>query len=214
MNLLQEFDRQLSNLIEKQYHNYAGISEREFINIITPLKEQLQDVGTPDVDLERGYVPFVIVIQRTLVELQFMMKLSRFNNKEGIEKMFPHTPHDFNTIEQVHIPSSQAYILIDIDRGKEFLNIPPQDAMKMITEKNRSPLTIEEGIALITHFPEFLIKNNCFSLLASRVMGNQRVPAIWINKDKHANLGWCWNGNPHTWLGSASCKTRIASHEE
>lgn len=51
---------------------------------------------------------------------------------------------------------------------------------------------------------EFLMKNNCFSLLASRHPGDKRVPAIWINAQKQPNLGWCRVGNPHTWHGSAS----------
>jgi hypothetical protein len=58
----------------------------------------------------------------------------------------------------VAIPSSSVYLLIDIDRGKENVNLPPNKAIDLI---------------------------------------------------KQANLGWCWDGNPHTWLGSASCKTRI-----
>jgi len=81
--------------------------------------------------------------------------------------------------------------------------------MKIIKESHRSPLTIEEGVAIVTHYPEYLMKNNCFSLLASRHPGDKRVPAIWINAQKQANLGWCWDGNPHTWLGSASCRHRI-----
>jgi len=81
--------------------------------------------------------------------------------------------------------------------------------MTMIKSKHRFPLTIDEGIALITQFPEFLIKNNCFSLLASRTGKDQRVPAIWINANKQANLGWCWDRNPHIWLGSASCEKRV-----
>jgi hypothetical protein len=43
-------------------------------------------------------------------------------------------------------------------------------------------------------------------------MGNQTVPAIWINSEKHPNLGWCWDRNPHTWLGSASCIGRVAKN--
>ena len=69
------------------------------------------------------------------------------------------------------------------------------------------PLTIDEGIAILTHHPDFLQKNNCFSLLASRC-GDQRVPAMWISGGA-PRLGWCWAGNPHTWLGSASCRSRI-----
>jgi NhaA family Na+:H+ antiporter len=44
------------------------------------------------------------------------------------------------------------------------------------------------------------------SLLGSRA-GDRRVPALWLRRG-HPKLGWCWAGNPHTWLGSASCGGR------
>lgn len=128
--------------------------------------------------------------------------------KQGITKLYPHEPQDFDTIKSIILPEAEVYLLVDIDRGKENINLPPSEAMNGIISKNRSPLTIDEGIALVTQYPDFLIKNNCFSLLASRHEGDQRVPAIWINAKKEPNLGWCWDGNPHTWLGSASCASR------
>ena len=121
--------------------------------------------------------------------------------------MNPRQPEDFNTIEKVKIPSGLAYLLTDIDRGQAFLNVRPEDALKTILQQNCSPLTIHEGIAVLTHYPEFLKKNNCFSLLASRYT-DQRVPALWISQER-PKLGWCWDRNPHTWLGSASCRARV-----
>jgi hypothetical protein len=84
--------------------------------------------------------------------------------------------------------------------------------MDTLATGGRSPLTIEEEIALITHSPEVLVKNKCFSLGGSR-SGDRRVPAIWINR--HApKLGWCWEANPHTWLGMASAGCRRAATEQ
>jgi hypothetical protein len=36
------------------------------------------------------------------------------------------------------------------------------------------------------------------------------VPALWI-ADRAPKLGWCWDGNPHTWLGTASAAHRLAA---
>ncbi|WP_371413026.1 DUF5701 family protein [Thiomonas sp. X19] len=55
--------------------------------------------------------------------------------------------------------------------------------------------------------PDFLQPNHCFSMLASRC-GDKRVPALWLSESR-PKLGWCWAGNPHTWLGSASCANRV-----
>ncbi len=210
MKLTLEFNNQVQGLIHKGYHKLARISESEFINLFEPLKTKVEKLDLPEKDFDKGYLPFVVVVKSDLVSTDAAMKLVEKDGKAGISKLFPHEPSDFNTISDVKIPDTKVYLLVDIDRGKENINQPPSEAMKIIVEKGRSPLAIDEGIAIVTHYPEFLIKNNCFSLLASRHAGDQRVPAIWINGKKNPNLGWCWNGNPHTWLGSASCKDRIA----
>jgi uncharacterized protein DUF5701 len=99
------------------------------------------------------------------------------------------------------------YVLEDVDTGGELLNVTPDDALPRILAAGRSPLTIEEGLALLDHDPELLRTHNAFSLLASRC-GDRRVPALWTSKGR-PRLGWCWAGNPHTWLGSASCGRRV-----
>ena len=121
--------------------------------------------------------------------------------------MHPVEPNSFKPIEGLQIPHGMAYLLVDIDTGKGTLNITPDDALKMIEKENRSPLTIDEGVALVTHHPEILRNSNCFSLLGSR-RGDRRVTALWISGGK-PRLGWCWAGNPHTWLGLASCGSRV-----
>lgn len=169
----------------------------------------MKDLVVPDVDLDQGKLPFVIVVTSKLISAEKMMILVEREGKKGVTILRPLTSQHFTTLDSVRIPDSPIYLLVDIDRGKESLNVRPNEAITRITDQKRSPLTIDEGIAIVTQYPEFLIKNNCFSLLASRTGKDQRVPAIWINGKKEPNLGWCWDGNPHTWLGSASCKQRI-----
>ena len=210
VDLLQEFNKQTQNLIAKGYPKFAGISDDEFIKPFEPLKEKVAKLNLPESDFEKGYLPFVIVVKSSLVPTDKAMSAVEKNGKTGITKLFPHEPTDFQSISDITIPDSEIYLLVDIDRGKANINQPPIEAMKKIIKKGRSPITIDEGVAIVTHYPEFLIKNNCFSLLASRHAGDQKVPAIWINGNKNPNLGWCWNGNPHTWLGSASCKERLS----
>jgi hypothetical protein len=209
MNPTEEFDRQVQNLIQKGYPKAANLSDSEFLKLLTPLKKQVEQLTSTEVDIEKGKLPFVIVVKSSLVDTETAMTKVEWNGKPGTTKLFPHLAPDFQTKDFVKIPESQVYLLIDIDRGEDTINVRPQDALIEIQNQNSSPLTIDEGVALVTQFPSFLIKNHCFSLLASRIQGNQRVPAIWINGNKQPNLGWCWDGNPHTWLGSASAKDRI-----
>lgn len=212
MDIRKEFDRQVATLFYKGYAKLAKLSDDAFRNELEMLKEKLPSSINVEINLEKGTLPFAIVVKNSLVSSDAAMTLVEKDGNQGITKLFPHEPTDFNTITEVEIPTSNIYLLIDIDRGKENINLPPRKAMEMIKEVDRSPLTIDEGIAIVTQYPEYLIKNNCFSLLASRHVGDQRVPAIWINGQKQPNLGWCWDGNPHTWLGSASCKTRVGSN--
>ena len=209
MKLRDEFHRQTDNLIQKGYPAIAGITTDKFLAHLEPLKARLETLDVPEINIEQGVLPFVVVIKSNLVPTDKAISVVNKNGKMGVTKLYPLEPTDFSIISEVVIPDCLAYLLINIDRGKTNINLAPNEAMQHIIGANRFPITIDEGVAIITHYPEFLIKNNCFSLLASRHVGDQRVPAIWINGNKNPNLGWCWNGNPHTWLGSASCKRRL-----
>jgi hypothetical protein len=112
----------------------------------------------------------------------------------------------FGPVDGVEIPPGP-YVIEDVDTGGEYLNVTPDDALPRILAAGRSPLTIEEGLALLDRHPDVLQSHNAFSLLASRC-GDRRVPALWTSKGR-PRLGWCWAGNPHTWLGSASCARRV-----
>jgi hypothetical protein len=198
--LTQELDRQVETLLSRGYpvDPYADT-----------LRARITAIEAPSPDIEAGTLPFVVVVKSTLVPAEEMMSRVDKDGRAGVTKLFPHEPTDFSSIDSVALPASDVYVLVDIDRGKANINVPPDEALVQIKASGRSPLTIDEGIAIVTHHPDFLIKNNCFSLAASRHPGDKRVPAIWINKSKHPNLGWCWAGNPHTWLGTASCGQRI-----
>lgn len=205
----EEFDRQIQNLIGKGYPGITGIPQARFLAIVDPLRPMVKRLSVGEIDLEKGKLPFVLVVKRDVASVPEAMSRVEKDGKKGIIKLFPLKAQDFSVTGASAIPAGSAYLAIDIDRGKKTLNVPPGEAMNVIKSNRRVPLTIEEGVAIVTQYPGFLMKNNCFSLLASRHLGDKRVPAIWINAKGHPNLGWCWEGNPHTWLGSASCAARI-----
>ena len=111
-------------------------------------------------------------------------------------------------MDGIVLPNAPVYLLTDVDRGDEFLNQKPRDALPVIAERGRTPLTIAEGLSFNAVFPELLIKNHCFMLAGSHE-GNKRVPAIWI-APTGPKLGWCFQGVEHTWLGIASAGGRLA----
>lgn len=205
---LAVFDAQVETLLTRGYAAAAGLSARTFRKRLAELRPLAEQLSLKPCDYAKGRLPFVIVITKDLVPTEVAMSLVIRDGKTGHVAMQPVRPDDFAPISSVSVPDGGAYLLVDIDRGAETLNVRPEDALKLIRKKRRSPLTIDEGIAVVTQHPEFLQKNNCFSLLASR-RADQRVPALWIDGTKRPKLGWCWDRNPHTWLGSASCKQRI-----
>lgn len=208
-----EFDRQVANLIERDYPTLAGLSREEFTAQVTPLRQVAVDSGTAGYAPGSGRVPFVLVVTRQVVPIEEAMPRTTLHGKRKpgfVDRSFePGSLERFVAIKEIALPNARAYLLFDVDRGEEFCGVVPNDAMATIASRGRTLLTIEEGIALITHFPEILVKNKCFSLGGSR-SGDRRVPAIWISQQA-PKLGWCWAGNPHTWLGMASAHTRRAS---
>ncbi len=207
-DFIREFDRQRDNYLSKGYPKLARMTDSAFMDITAPLRENLIEASY-GVDIQNGTLPFVLVFNSPAISAETEMALIEKDGKKGVTALRPLMSDSFRTIDSVRLPDSAVYLLVDIDRGKENINLPPRDALKQIESAGRSPLTVREGIALLLHYPEFLMKNNCFSLPASRTGTDQRVPAIWINAKKEPNLGWCWDGNPHTWLGCASCARRV-----
>jgi hypothetical protein len=105
----------------------------------------------------------------------------------------------------VDVPEGD-YRLVGVDLGDASRNVPPADAVAGFGE--RTPLTIEEGLALLAADSSVIAANRGFSLAGSS-RGDRRCPALWISKGA-PKLGWCYLGAPHTWLGTASCAAREA----
>lgn len=195
------FDHQVRTLVQKGYPAIAGMTDQAFSERLDPLRIQVAGLSPLE-----DRVPFIIVIQRQLVPIQAMMERTALNQRAGIVSLRPVPVDAFVPLAELGVPDAEAYLVFDVDTGSEFRNVTPDEALITMRTRGRSPLTIEEGIALLTHAPEKLRKNHCFSLLGSRC-GDRRVPALWISEGR-PKLGWCWAGNPHTWLGAASCGER------
>jgi hypothetical protein len=216
----REFDRQVDVLLTQGYPSRAGLSVEEFTDLIAPLRQVVRSTPAAHRPATSSRAPFVLVVSGALVRAEDLIPLTTLaggttpgvvDRNHGEQGLAPYRP-----LPELRIPHTPAYVLVDVDRGEEFRGIPPADARPTILGRGRTPLTIHEGIALITQFPALLARNHCFMLAGSR-RGDRRVPALWIS-GKAPKLGWCWDGNPHTWLGMASAGERVAqvtrSHNE
>ena len=84
----------------------------------------------------------------------------------------------FVPIEGIELPEGPAYLLVDVDTGHETRNVTPDDALVAIRAAGRSPLTIEEGIAVVTHHPETIARNDGWSLLGLALRRPPRRRAV------------------------------------
>jgi hypothetical protein len=192
---------QTDRLVELGYPALAGLSEAAFRGLVAPLEEYAASAAAP----------YVLVVTRELVRPEDTVPLLRLVGSDRPGRVDRnHADGDLATyspLEELAVPEAPAYLLTGVERGEEFCGVKPEEALPVIRGRGRTPLTIDEGIAVVTQLPELLEKNKCFMLSGSRRQ-DRRVPALWIS-EKAPKLGWCWDGNPHSWLGVASASGRL-----
>lgn len=212
-----EFERQLGTLVALGYPWLAGMTDEAFRAHLAPLAARLGELGAGapvppagevDGDGWLRRVPFVIAIGRELVDPERAAALVQRRGRDLVVSMLDAEAFAaFRPIESVTVPPGGAYLLADVDTGVATRNDPPDVALERIAAEGRSVLTLEEGIAFVTHHTEAVATNAGFSLVGSR-RGDRRVTALWVSRGA-PKLGWCFAGVPHTWLGSASCARRL-----
>ena len=103
-------------------------------------------------------------------------------------------------------PEGPFYLVVEPHTGTCYINREPDVARKLIDSDERTPLTLEEGLAIATQHPDWLEIKNGFNLLGSR-SADGRVPSIWMSQNA-PRLGAVWPNSRHTWLGNAYCMAR------
>ncbi|MBJ2156801.1 DUF5701 family protein [Variovorax sp. IB41] len=202
---MKAFDEQVERLAALGYPAMLGCPPGEFRERLDALRVHVPAEAAA-LDVAQGTTGFVLVVHCAAAAAAKTLPLVVRDGRAAIERLFPRTPDFFRPLPSLSMPSGHAYLLLDVDRGNGSLNAVPKEAEARIAADGRTPLTLEDGIALLTQHPEFLQPNRCFMMLGSRG-DDKRVPALWLS-NKQPKLGWCWEGNPHTWLGFASCGAR------
>ena len=194
-----EFDRQIDALVMTGLPDALELAEQCFRASIEPLRDLL-----PDVEPVTDGLPFVVVVPHLPVVP--VLESVHTVGGPGFTTMDDEDLARFRPLPELEVPAAP-YLLVDVDPGADTLNLPPAEVLPRLQAAGRSPLTIAEGLAVLVSEPGVLTARNAFSLLGSRA-GDKRVPALWTS-DRRPRLGWCYQGAPHTWLGSASCAGRL-----
>ena len=202
----QEFNRQIENLSKKGFPKLAGMDEKKFATIFEPLKEQLKELSSKE--FKEGRIPFVVVPREKLLALEKEIPLMEVDGKKGFTTL---NLSELKTADGVEIPESLAYLVIDVENGKVMLGKSADEAVKQFKKEERSPLTAEEGVAIILQHPEIL-KDHYMDLGGSRYGGGRggggRVAHLWLNEGR-PKLNWYWADDSGARWGSASCGSRV-----
>jgi Family of unknown function (DUF5701) len=193
-----EFDRQVDALALTGLPELLDLQESCFRASLEPLRDLL-----PPVEDGAG-IPFVVVVPG--LPVRPVLESVHAVGGSGFTTMSDDDLARFRPLPELPIPAGP-YLLLDVDPGADTLNERPAEVLPRMTAAGRSPLTVAEGLAVLVSDPGVLRSRNCFSLLGSRA-GDKRVPALWVSA-RRPRLGWCYEGAPHTWLGSASCAGRL-----
>lgn len=204
--LLKEFERQVETITGREYSEASGIKPDEYRKIFEPLKERIREIAQREKEMKEGHIPFVIVIKSDVIAPEKKMPLIELEGKKGYTTMDADTIKGFKPIEGVKIPNGKAYLAVDIETGKTSLGKTPDEATKKIKSEDRSPLTLDEGVALITHHPEIL--NDHYVWAPGSRHGGGGVADLWLSGGE-PELGWNYSDGSDSRWGSASCGSRI-----
>lgn len=186
------------------------------------------EAATITADELRGYASAlsdepnaILALHPKLAPARALAPLLRHAGKAGFVVSDLTDLEQFEPITAVTIPDAPLYLIHDVDRGDDLRNWSPDESLPTLLDRERTPLTINEGISWLLQEPKRLEANHCFMTIASRKRTERgqdaRTPAIWISggtgRDgaEHRSapkVGWCWAGNRHTWLGMASASHR------
>ncbi|WP_157606037.1 DUF5701 family protein [Phycicoccus sp. Soil802] len=199
-----EFDRQVQAYLDAGYPALAGLTERAFVDQLEPWRDKAFRAEATAEDR----IPFALVVTSRLVTADRALPTVHWKATTGWTEYTADDLAGYRPIQGVDVPDHAAYLVTDVDTGTATLDVRARDAVPLIAAEGRTPLTVDEGVSLLALWPGILKDRNAFFLPGARD-ASKRVAALWVSKG-HPRLGWCWEGNPHTWLGSASCGGRVA----
>ena len=194
----EEASRQLDRIVALGYADVADMSEDAFRALAQPLIAALEhsDLGSD----------ILLIPTRELVSPESLIARTSINRMAGFTTMPPRDIASFLPQDGFTPPEGPFYLVVEPHTGTCYINREPDVARKLIDSDERLPLTLEEGLAIVTQHPEWLLEKSGFNLLGSR-SADGRVPSIWMSQNA-PRLGAVWPNSRHTWLGNAYCMAR------
>ena len=193
-----EATKQLDRIVALGYPDVADMSSDSFRALARPLISALEDsdLGTD----------ILLVPTRELVTPESLIARTSINRMAGFTTMPPRDIASFLPTDGFEPPEGPFYLVVDPHTGTCYVNREPDVARKLIESDERSPITLEEGLAVATQHTVWMLEKNGFNLIGPR-SADGRVPSIWMSQNA-PRLGSVWPNSRHTWLGNAYCVAR------
>ncbi|MFB7927850.1 DUF5701 family protein [Streptomyces sp. NPDC056039] len=207
--VLPALSAQAERLIETGVHEIAGLSAAEIRSYAADAEASVGSEGA------------LLAVHPDRAPASALAPLLRREGKPGFVVV------DMSDVDEfaptgVELPDAPLYVLTGLDRGDHMSNWSPDEALPALTEQDRTPLLLTEGIHWVLQQPAALDRNLCFMTIGSRLRKpngtfDARTPAIWISNGTGRDgrerrdapkVGWCWWNNRHTWLGFGSTTSR------
>ncbi|TRV80975.1 hypothetical protein FKN01_04315 [Streptomyces sp. 130] len=210
---LPALSAQADRLIELGVHEQAGLPAAE-IRAFAAAATAAGDDGA------------LLVVHPDRAPASVLAPLLRRGDKEGFVVTDMPDVDLFAPLDTDAPPDAPLYLVTGPDRGDRMANWSPKEALPALTAETRTPLLLAEGIHWVLQQPAVLERNHCFMTIGSRLRRaggalDARTPALWISNGTGRDgrerrdapkIGWCWEGNRHTWLGFASATGRRVPH--
>jgi len=227
--LAELFAREVNTIMERRFHIPTGLSESDFVNrYIIPLK-QLLAKNIKYTKIEESHIPILLVVPDTIVPLSYQLERIRENlNDIQLEHIIK--PEWFENAKGVSTPD-KPYLLLDVETGYVMKNTTPKKCVKTFKDKGRFALTVDEGIALVSHFPEVLeshwvdlpgsvlihkfvgeevMKRGMLSSLPPAFAKATFVPTLNYKYYNYLRLYYIYEVTETPYSGSASCGKRLS----
>jgi hypothetical protein len=226
---MEIFTKQIDTIMQRKFHTPTGLSESDFVDLhIMPLKQLLLK-NDRDTKIEESHVPILVVVPNAIVPLSYQLQSIR-ESMNDIQLEHIIKPEWFENAEGVSTPD-KPYLLLDVETGYAMKNITPKKCLKIFTDQGRFPLTVDEGIALISHFPEVLeshwidlpgsvlihkfvgedaMKRGMLSSLPPAFAKATFVPTLNYIYYNYLRLYYIYEVTETPYSGSASCGNRLS----
>ena len=227
--LVELFAQQINTIIERKFYVPTGLSESDFVNRhIMPLK-QLLAKNDKDTKIDESRLPILVVVPHTIVPLSYQLERTRESiNDIQLEHLIK--PEWFENAKGVSTPD-KPYLLLDVETGYAMKNTTPKKCVQSFNDQGRFALTVDEGIALISHFPEVLeshwidlpgsvlihkfvgedvMKRGMLSSLPPAFAKATFVPTLNYIYYNYLRLYYIYEMTETPYSGSASCASRLS----